>query len=1231
MAMTKPLFDAHLHNHFDTSKMDSTCKIDKTVKKAKEMGFSAISMNDHGTIAGWVNFAIACETNNIKPIFSVEGYEAVKSAKHKSTIKGERVYFHTNMMAKTENGIKFLRKLVTYSYKLENFYYKPRFDIDFLERHADEIKGNVVWTSACVGGRLPQLLLEGKEKEAFEYYDKMRTIFGEDDTYIEIQNHGEAEETRARNLLIEFAKKYDGKLLATNDVHYLNKEDYISREILIARDNGQTLREREEKGKIYPSELYLKTKEEMDELFLDVPEALENTKRVVDSIEWIEIKGTKWHYPKLAIPEEYTIDEYLRKLVDDNIESRYPINVMSESYRQDLLDRIDLELDVMSQMDASAYMLIDADFTNAAKDLGMRVGKGRGSACGSVVAYIIGITDIEPIKYELYFERFMNPERVSMPDIDGDFQDDRRVEVIDYTVKTHGADKVAQILTFGKIGARMAIRDTGAVLEIDTQLIDKVAKLIPQVPNMTIRLALSEQIKNKEGEVLKNPSYSPELFELYNSDSECKRLVDTAETIEGLIRQIGTHAAGVLISDIPLEELGALIEVEGSNIPVFMGDMIAVDYLKLIKFDFLGLKTLTVIANTLRLIKQNHGIDLDIDANEILEDKHVYELISSGLTYGVFQLEGQGMQSFMRELQPKNIEDIIIGISMYRPGPMDSIPELIQNKKDSENIAYPKDAERLLKPLLDKTYGKIVYQEQCMAIVRDLAGYSFGRSDNLRRAMSKKKQKVMDYERDIFIYGAIKCPHCHNGKLENGDQCPECHGYGELVAKYSDEGLFIKGCIRNGISVETANKIYDDMAEFAKYAFNKSHATAYGELTVQTAYLLKYYPKEYYTAYLNSIITNQDKVRYYMAVVKKQGFEISRPNINTCKSMFACDNEKIYMGLSSLKFVGDNGVSAAIAEREKNGEFKDLQDLLTRVPLNKREVEALIKSGAFDDFKVARRSQMLAKVDDILELTKKDRKNRELGQFSLFDVCEDESLNEISKIKFPEIKEFNEMRIFAMEKEVSGFYLSGHPLDLPEYVKYTKCANIKTIDEFTNFDNKKKVRMTGIVSINEDQREGIKVSKAGNVFANFTLEDRYGTIKVLGFKDAVEQCKQCMFNDAIVEITGNLSVNIEQYVDENDEVKESRDIKIFLNSMKKIVAKEQKKVFLQFNTNDPVKKKFVKDVIAKYPGIDIVRFYNPILKQSYDYSETVDYCDELLDELLNSNWITQKDVVAKAI
>lgn len=1207
------LFSAHLHNHTDMSKMDATTKVKKMVERAKELGYSAIAITDHGTTSNWVDFELACDEHNVKPIFGVEGYEMRESSVLKVNNPFKVKYYHSLFLGKNKKGTDFINKLVTFSNKLENIYYKPRYSVDFLMEHKDEIKGNVIWSSACIGGRIPKLLLEGKIEEADNYYKTMVDIFGKDNVYIEVQNHGVAAVDEARKLLIEFAKKHDANLLATNDVHYLHKNEYIAREILIARDGGKTLRDRKEQNKIYPSEMYLKSKEEMDLLFSDIPSALENTKKIADEVEWVSFKGAYWHYPKIDIPEGYNSDTYLRKITFDAFEEKYPINVVEEELRKELIERLDLELSVMSQMDASDYMLIDADFTSAARKM-MPVGPGRGSACGSKVAELIGITQIDPLKYDLFFERFMNPKRVSMPDIDSDFSDKLRYLIINYVVEKYGKDKVAQILTLGTIGPRLAIRDTGAVLEIDPKTIDKVAKLIPQEPKITIDKAL-----NAPGS---------ELMLLYQSDPEVKELIDTAKTIEGVIRQTGTHAAGIIISDVPLVEIGALMEQEGTDIPVFMFNMAAVEYLKLIKFDFLGLKTLTVMDDTVKLVKKNKGIDIDLDDPAILMDKEVYKFIATGKTDGAFQLESPGMQSFMQDLNPQSIEDIIIGISMYRPGPFEKIPTLIANKKDLSKITYYETAKMFLKPILDVTYGVTVYQEQAMQIVRDLAGYDFGRSDILRRAMSKKKDSVMAYERNIFVYGAATCPHCKGkGKEHNGDKCKMCDGKGEIAAKDTEENIIIPGCIRNGITEEDANAIYDELIDFAAYGFNKSHAAAYGTISVKTAYLLLYHPVEYWTAYLNSLLGGDRKtLKKYMAIVKKHGFNIIRPDINQCSTEFTCRGNDIYMGLTALKNVSA-GITEAIKVRERDGEFKDLQDLLTKVSLKSNEVESLIMTGAFDSFNLATRSQMLTNLDDILKLSKKDREKAALGQFSLFDLSEE--MKEVSKLVFPKMEEFSKMRLFAMEKEKSGFYLSGHPLDLPEYKSIADKSNITTVDEFTERDNKKEVTLVGIVNI-DGKNEGIRISRKGTKYASFRVEDRYGEITVLAFKDAVEECKTNLFNDAIVEIQGKLSVEIEIDEDENGEIKEKRDVKIFLSKIRKVsTLDERKKVFVKIDTNNQRHMSLFRNVYNKYPGYDTIICYNPILKRQFKVNTTVNCNEDFLKELYTAAKLKKEEVVVQ--
>lgn len=747
----------------------------------------------------------------------------------------------------------------------------------------------------------------------------------------------------------------------------------------------------------------------------------------------------------------------------------------------------------------------------------------------------------------------------------------------------------------------MAIRDCGAVLEIEPSLIDRIAKAIPSAPGMTIDKALVE---------------NPQLAEEYKSNSTVKKLIDTAKSIEGIIRQTGSHAAGIIISDKPLYEYGALMEEEDSDIPVFLADMKAVEYLKLLKMDYLGLKTLTVEDDCCKLIKNDLGIDIKIE-DIPKDDKKVYEFISTGNTTGCFQLENGGMQSFMRQLQPECLEDLIIGISMYRPGPLDKIPQLIDNKRDTRKIRYPLDAEKFLKPILDVTYGIIVYQEQCMEIVKSLAGYDFGRADLIRRAMAKKKTALMEYERQIFVYGAASCPNCNGkGTIDNGEKCPTCEGHGEIVAQNTEENILIKGCIRNNITPKTANKIYDDMVEFAKYAFNKSHATAYAYLAYDTSYLMYYFPKQYMCAYLNSIISNQEKVRKYMGVSKLLGINILRPDINRCYHNFTTCEDGIRMGLTSLKYVG-LGVENAIIERDKNSKFKDLQDLLSRVELNKREVESLIKSGALDTFSM-KRSVMLNSLQDILERTKKDRKISSTGQFSIFDMVEDEEVQEIKQIKLKDIEEYTPLQLYSMEKEVSGFYLSGHPLQLDEYKDVVKTSTITTIDNFTSSDNKKKIKLVGIVQINEEEKEGIRYSKNGTEYANFTLEDEYGTIKVLGFKDAVQDCKHNMYNGNIVQIEGTLSVEIEVFENDEGELIENKSVKIFLNNMVRVTdLASRKKIYIKLEMKNS---SMVKNLISRFPGLDEVIFIDKDTRKAFKYNNTVGYSEyfkEKLAEIVN--------------
>ena len=1184
----------HLHNHFDIgSPKDSTCKIDETIKYVKSLGFDSYAITDHGRIDGWINFNIACKTHNIKGIYGVELYEA----KGKITEGGER--YHSVMLARNKKGIDFLRKLVTFTHKRENIYYNPRYDLEYLLNHKEQIKNNIIWLTGCIKGRLPQFLLNDKMEEAKQYMRTMTSIFGKENVFIEIQDHSIEDEKIVLPKLVRFAKENNYELVATNDIHYIKKEHYLAREIMLARERKQTVLERKNSGYVLPSELYVKTEEEMRGLFDHIPGAINNSRKITNMIEDIDLEEKEWHFPEFDIPREYTDSSYMKKIILDNLSEKYPLNEMTSEKKKELQEKIDFEVETIKNMNTSAYMLIVSDFISEAKKRGIRVGPGRGSACGSIAAYLLGITDVDPLAYGLYFERFLNPERISMPDIDTDFQDDRREEIVQYVVEKYGKEKVAKIMTYGTVGARMAIRDVGAVLSIDPKLVDKVAKAIPLKPGITLEEALED---------------SPQFKDFYQNNPTAKELINKAKLIEGLVRHNGVHAAGVIISDKPLTKYGALMEEENSDIPVFLGDMKTVDYLKLLKMDFLGLKTLSIIQETLEMIEKNNGIKIDIN-NIKYDDMNVFEYIAKGETHGVFQLEQPGMQQFMKKLQPSSLEDVILGISVYRPGPMDSIPELIMGKRKGV-FEYPEDAKHLLAPILDITYGIIVYQEQVMQIVRDLAGYSFGRSDLVRRAMSKKRTEIMEEERYVFIYGEVKCPMCKGtGKESNGDNCILCKGKGQVASKIkcpwckdkkencifckntkiieSEGEVTVEGCLRRGISEKTASLLFDRMIDFASYAFNKSHATAYAIIAYQTAYLKYYYPQQYMTAYLNSVITNQEKVRKYIGVVKKMGIPILRPDINECEAMFTQRKEGICMGLTSIKNIG-NSIKEVIAERQKNGNFKSLEDLTERVLLGKKELESLIKSGSLDCFK-HKRSQMLNSLDNIVKHGKNNRKIKESGQITLF---ENKQFKSLKKFNFSNIREFSPMQIYTMEKEVSGFYLSGHPLDLPEYKNFVKQSNITTIDEFSRSDDRKTVVIIGILQINEKDGDGFKRSRAGKEYALYKIEDKYSELTVLSFENCVKEYGEHIKNGNIVKLVGSLSVQVDEYENKNGEIEQNIDSKIFANIVEPLNVEvtrrkneNNKRVYICINSKEIKKLPLVRLVVDKHPGIDELYIY----------------------------------------
>lgn len=1192
-------FKAHLHNHTDFSFKDSTANVSKSLQKAEELGIKGYAITDHGSIAGWVAADMASKKLNIKVIFGVEMYEAHERVGDKF---GDN--YHSVFLAKNPAGLKAIRALNTFSLKLENKFYNPRYDIDYLKAHKEMFHGNVIWMSGCLSGRVPKLIERNRKDEAIAYVKTMEEIFGKENVFVEIQNHQIHRQMTVVKEIAQMARGNGFNLVATNDVHYVNKEEYIAREIMLAREKGKTLEERRNNGDIYPAELYIKSPDEMERLFKSIPEALYNTGVIFDMVEKMSLEGEDWHFPNFPIPDGYTDETYMAKMVWDDLERKYPSEDMSEEDKEVLFERVKSEIDVIALTKACAYMLIDADYKKFAKEKGIRVGPGRGSACGSVVADVMDITNVNPLKYGLLMERFINPERVTMPDIDSDYEDERRMEVIEYVVGKYGADKVAQIMTIGTMGPKVSIRDTGAVLDLEPTLIDQVAKMIPMVPGMTIDKALVE---------------NPQLKELYERDYTVKDLIDHAKMVEGVARQSGVHAAGVIIADKPLVNYGALMESEDSDIPVFVGDMKAVEYLKLLKMDFLGLKTLSVIGESVKIIENNHGVIIDTDKID-MNDPEVYKFISSGATEGVFQLESGGMQDLMKNLQPTSLEDIIAGISMYRPGPMEKIPLFLENKRNPHKINYPEDAKQFLKPILDVTYGVMVYQEEVMQIVRDLAGYSFGRSDLVRRGMAKKKMSILQKERAVFIFGEEECGHCNGKGLVDGLKCPVCNGDKALPRKIAcphcevdqesgknvgcdkcdhigyvpakTNGVeTVKGCEKNGISFETADSIFDDMIEFAKYAFNKSHATAYAIIAYQTAYLKYYYPVEYMTAYLNSLMDNRDKLKHFIGVARKMGLKLLKPDVNVSETKFTTDGKSIFMGLTALENVGKS-ITAMVEERKKNGEFKDIYDFIKRAPISKSELEGLTKSGALDKFEI-NRSQILYNPKKLIDYAKKDRAIKNSDQISFFTMKEFEEESGF-QFEFPDIKEFPEMKLLSMERDVSGFYLTKHPLELDEYKDAVSESTITSVDEFKEHHHRNKVTMVGVISYDE-KKEGIRFSKSGNRYGNFNLEDQYSSIKVMLFKEKVDKFEHLVRNGAVVKVNGSLMVEVREYENpENGEIIETTSVKIFADKIEEVNASVQskKKVYIRINNKTLPLMNKIKETLNRYPGSDDVIIFN---------------------------------------
>ena len=1091
----------HLHVHTEYSLLDGSSKISEIAHRAKELGMDALAITDHGVMYGAIDFYKACQKEGIKPIIGCEVYVAGGSRFEREEKNGAR-YDHLVLLAENNTGYENLMRLVSLGFT-EGFYYRPRIDFDLLKQYHD----GLIATSACLAGVVARPLLTQSYEKAKETAIKYKELFGPDHFYLELQEHESSEQTILNQALLRMSKELDLPLIATNDVHYIYKEDREAHDILLCIQTGKKLADSDRLR--YEGEYYLKSPQEMAELFPYAPEALANTVKIADMCH-VEIRFHERKLPAYDVPAGLTASGMLRGLCMKGLKERYPDcdpdNPEYDEKRarfswKDLLTRLEYEIGVIEGMGFVDYFLIVWDFINYARENEIKVGPGRGSAVGSLVAYTLYITSVEPLRYNLLFERLLNPERVSMPDIDTDFCYRRRQEVIDYVTRKYGADRVAQIVTFGTMAARLVIRDVGRVMDLPYGEVDKIAKMIPNELKMTIQKALER---------------NPELKEVYDSNDQIRKLIQMAMRLEGLPRHTSTHAAGVLITGDETVKFVPLCTNDGNVVTEYT--MNTLEELGLLKMDFLGLRTLTVIQDAVDNIYQTEGIRLDMDRIS-MDDPEVYQMIGAGKTDGVFQLESAGMTQFMRELRPENMEDIIAGISLYRPGPMDFIPKYLKGKKDPSHIEYKTP---LLEPILNTTYGCMVYQEQVMQIVRDLAGYTMGRSDLVRRAMSKKKADVMAAERHNFVYGN-----------------PE-----ENVA----------GCVSKGISPEVAESIFDEMTDFASYAFNKSHAAAYAVVAYQTAYLRCHYPVEFMASMMTSVMEHSSKVIGYIQGLKALGIQLLPPDINEGYSGYSVTVvtemrdgkpvrvKKIRYGLSSIKNVGKSLIDRMVAEREENGPFLSMTDFCRRMgekDLNKRALESLIKAGAFDSLGggFGKRSAFLQAYPGIMSAAVEWRKNKMSGQMDLFGLpVEDGEEETIEKDPLLDAPEFDDVIRLAFEKEVMGIYLTGHPLDRDEALWRRNITNLSS--DFTYEETGEETEegsKAGTVLIDGQEvmigglitGRTIKATKNNKLMAFLTVEDLYGSVEVLVFPNTYERYKDLTVEDAKVFIRGRVSAEEE--------------------------------------------------------------------------------------------------------
>ena len=1049
----------HLHVHTEYSLLDGSNKIKEYVDRVKALGMDSAAITDHGVMYGVIDFYRAARAAGINPILGCEVYVAPGSRFDREAGSGDDRYYHLVLLAENNQGYSNLMKIVSKGF-VEGFYYKPRVDLSLLEKYHE----GIIALSACLAGEVARFLTRGMYEDAKKAALRYQDIFGKGNFFLELQDHGIPEQQNVNQQLLKMHRETGIELVATNDVHYTLAEDAQPHDVLLCLQTGKKLTD-EDRMRYEGGQYYVKSPEEMERLFPYAPEALENTHKIAQRCH-VEIEFGVTKLPKFDVPEGYTSWEYLNELCFRGLEERY------QPVTEELKERLNYELSTIRNMGYVDYFLIVWDFIKYARDHDIMVGPGRGSAAGSLVAYTLGITQLDPIRYDLLFERFLNPERVSMPDIDVDFCFERRQEVIDYVRRKYGDDCVVQIVTFGTLAARGVIRDVGRVMDLPYAQVDTIAKMIPQELNITIDKALQ---------------MNPELKKAYEEQKEIHDLIDTAKRLEGLPRHTSMHAAGVVISQKDVSEYVPLSRASDGSI-VTQFTMTTLEELGLLKMDFLGLRTLTVIQNAVHLIEQDAGVKLDmqhIDYN----DKKVLDSLGTGRSDGVFQLESAGMKNFMKELKPQSLEDVIAGISLYRPGPMDFIPQYIRGKNRPDTIKYDcPQLESILKP----TYGCIVYQEQVMQIVRNLAGYTLGRSDLVRRAMSKKKAAVMEKERQNFVYGN------------------------------EEEG--VPGCIANGISEQTANKIYDDMIDFAKYAFNKSHAAAYAVVSYQTAFLKYYYPVEFMAALMTSVIEMPTKVAEYIQVCRQMNIKILPPDVNRGAYGFSVDNGAIRYGLSAIKSVGRPVINALVEEREVKGEYRSLKDFIERLTgtVNKRAIENFIKAGALDCLEGNRRQKMLV-YSQIVDSIAQEKKNSFAGQMSLFDLVSDEEKKEY-EIRMPDVEEYDKEMILAFEKDVLGIYLSGHPLERYRNIM-EKMISAKTTDFQPDEES-------GIPKVYDGQKviiggmiteKTIKYTRNNKVMAFLTVEDLLGTVEIVVFPRDYEKWQSMLNEDARVFVQGRVN------------------------------------------------------------------------------------------------------------